>query len=346
MEEVVAGALGKEALWKNELAAFLSVWCGLQDFVEVHTSGSTGHPKRICLSKAAMSASARLTNDFFGITEHSMLLLSLPVSYIAGKMMAVRAFIAGASLVVEPPSALPLSVDYPEIALGALVPLQVEELLSSGESRRFASIRNLLVGGAPLALRTRALLSPLATRFYATYGMTETASHVALMQLNGKEASTCFEALGEVHFRTDTSGCLCIYAPHIAETEIFTHDIAELIDERHFIWKGRSDYVINSGGIKFSPEELENILAQELDTPFYITSLPDKRLGERIVIVVEGPEWDLEKCKRMDAIFRNLLPAYAFPREIIYTEHIPRTSSGKLIRSRSVLTDTNLPKPT
>ena len=82
----------------EELFLFLEEWFDDRSYVPGHTSGSTGAPKEIQLSKADMRASARMTNAFFAIDRESVLLLCLSVSYIAGKMMVVRALEAGAEL--------------------------------------------------------------------------------------------------------------------------------------------------------------------------------------------------------------------------------------------------------
>lgn len=86
---------------------FLKEWYNNEDYVTGHTSGSTGTPKELHLLKRDMIASAELTNRFFHIGTSSNLLLCLSPSYIAGKMMIVRAILSGANLHTVPPLLFP-----------------------------------------------------------------------------------------------------------------------------------------------------------------------------------------------------------------------------------------------
>ena len=126
----------------EELFLFLEEWFDDRSYVLGHTSGSTGAPKEIQLSKADMRASARMTNAFFAIDRESVLLLCLSVSYIAGKMMVVRALEAGAELLTVKVSSHPLRITGQEeyvdrrIDLAAMVPMQVEESMKSESEKQ------------------------------------------------------------------------------------------------------------------------------------------------------------------------------------------------------------------
>lgn len=321
------------------LRDFLYEWTNEQPDVEGHTSGSTGVPKEIRLRKEDMQASARITNEFFGIGQASVLLLCLSVSYIAGKMMVVRALEAGAELWCVQVSSHPLrelrnSGFYlaggaeKKIDLAAMVPLQAEETLKVAEEKKeFICVRQLLIGGAPVSSRLEQQLQLLPVHCYATYGMTETVSHVALRRMDGRSE---YDALGEVSFSSDCRGCLVIHAPHLTGRKFVTNDMVELKDERHFRWLGRYDHVINSGGIKFFPEVIEGKIASCFSCRYFITSLPDERLGERIVLVIEGkPQEDESLLMKKLKLF---LVAYEMPKEILYLPHFRETFSGKIIR--------------
>lgn len=123
---------------------FLRQWNDGSDCICAHTSGSTGVPKKIHLSKSDMMKSAAATNRFFGIGCDSLLHLPLSTDYIAGKMMVVRGFVAGCAVMAERPSNHPLK-DYAgrRISLSAVVPSQVPGLLD-GSGWRF--VDNLIVG--------------------------------------------------------------------------------------------------------------------------------------------------------------------------------------------------------
>ncbi|MDE5612454.1 MAG: AMP-binding protein [Odoribacter sp.] len=316
---------------EGEVLSFLKEWFDEKDYVCGHTSGSTGTPKEIRLGKTDMRASARITNDFLGIGKDSVLLLCLSVSYIAGKMLVVRALEAGAKLVVCDVSSRPLGdLAYAgQVDLAAMVPMQVEESLKHPEDEaKLCVIRQLLIGGAPVSDMLEKRLQSLPVSCYATYGMTETVSHVALRRLN---VSDVYFALGEVSFSLDDRNCLVVHAPHLQAREFVTNDLAELVDSRHFKWVGRYDHVINSGGIKFSPEVLESKIGACISSRYFITSLPDERLGQRIVLAVEGERQE-ERERQWLATLRKVLTAYELPREIVYLARFEETASGKVIR--------------
>ena len=227
-----------------EIADFLDEWSSFGDTVSGQTSGSTGIPQKVELQKKDMIASARLTNDFFGIKASSSMFLCLSPDYIAGKMMLVRAMIAGADLITVKPSSSPLvGIDIP-LDFAAMVPMQVQESLSHDFTReRLKNIKSLIIGGAAVSSLLEQRLAKLPIRSYATYGMTETVSHVALRKLDGKTKE--YAAIGDVWFSQDARGCLIINAPHLSHRVFETNDVVQLIDNYHFIWLGRYDNVIN-----------------------------------------------------------------------------------------------------
>lgn len=319
------------AEWEKEILLFMRDWFSDADFMTGHTSGSTGVPKEIRLLKADMLASAATTNDFFGISPGSNLLLCLSPSYIAGKMMIVRAILAGANLIAVKPSSSPLKGVGEVIDLAAMVPMQVQESLKQPDmAAKLAGVRQLIVGGAPVSTPLEVELSRLSVSSYATYGMTETVSHIALRKLNGKP--DCYFALGDVWFETDGRGCLVVHAPHLRQQQFTTNDRVELVDSRHFKWVGRYDHVINSGGVKLSPEQIECKLADTIRERYFITSLPDERLGEKVVLVIEGNVWgdDAVECLR-EAMNRRLEP-FEVPKQILFHTAFRETKSGKVIR--------------
>lgn len=323
---------------EGEVLEFLKEWFDEKEYVCGHTSGSTGKPKEIRLYKADMRISARMTNEFFGINGDSVLLLCLSASYIAGKMMVVRALEAGAELLVCDVSSKPLSrlAGDKRIDLAAMVPLQVEASLKVPEDRAvLGTIRHLLIGGAPVSSALERQLQAVPAECYATYGMTETVSHVALRKLNVSEV---YSALGEVTFSLDERGCLVIHAPHLQGREFVTNDLVERLDSRHFKWLGRYDHVINSGGLKFFPEVIEAKLCGCISCRYFITSLPDGRLGQKMVLVLEGEREEEGERQLLEAV-RKVLDPYEFPREVIYLPRFYETASGKVLRTLKPVVD-------
>ena len=317
----------------KEVVSFLKEWFDPNEYVIGRTSGSTGKPKEIRLLKKDMLASARITNAFFEIGQETNMLLCLSPSYIAGKMMIVRALTAQANLWVTPPSSSPLSHFSGAIDFAAMVPMQVDTTLSTPETaKRLNRIRHVIIGGAATSPLLHKKLQYISSRCFGTYGMTETVSHVALRYHNGPQASDPYFAIGQVRFATDDRDCLVIHTPHLHTGTFTTNDIVRLIDERHFEWLGRHDNVINSGGIKLFPETLEQKLAPYIAQRFFITSQPDDYLGEKAVLVIEDAPWDKKRCTALKKQIKQLLPPYEVPKNILFQNPFRETYSGKVIR--------------
>lgn len=306
--------------------AFIKQWYGNSDFISAHTSGSTGTPKLIKLSKPDMKVSAAATCKFFNINSSSHLVMPLSADYIAGKMMIVRAIVSGASLTVIPPSRNLKDLQSVTIPIDLLpiVPSQIEGLLNSEARDR---VRNVIVGGASLTQEQEVWLKDRPFKAYATYGMTETCSHVALRRI-GQE--NYFTAMPGISFKKDEDSCLVIDAPLYSQRVYATNDIVELLDDVHFRWLGRRDNVINSGGIKIIPEMTEPLLAQYLPAGlnFYLTSQASDIWGEELVMVVEG-------CSPSQLDWTSALanlPHHLIPKKVIGVDKIARTSNGKIRR--------------
>jgi len=120
-----------------ELYRFLEEWFSDSPYLTVKTSGSTGTPKLLKVRKEQMMQSARLTCEFLGLRQGDSVLLCMPLQYIAGKMVVVRALVAGLNLVIRTPSGHPMAdVDIP-LRFAAMVPLQVYNTLQvSAEKER------------------------------------------------------------------------------------------------------------------------------------------------------------------------------------------------------------------
>lgn len=307
---------------------FIAEWDNDSPHITAHTSGSTGTPKEIRLLKSDMRASARATIRFFDITDESCLWLPLSPSYIAGKMQIVRALEAGCSLVVEEPSNRPLQ--NPDgfagrISLLPVVPSQVDGVLSSGVADR---IDSMIVGGAPLSPESERKIIGSGITAYATYGMTETCSHVALRKLGDVE----FRALPGFSFSLDGRGCLVIESLTMSFGRLVTNDMVDLADAHCFRWLGRFDNVINSGGLKICSEEIEKRISSLMppDVLFYISSRPSDRWGEEAVLVTDARIIDGSLLERI----RETVGSRLAPKSIISVDEIQLTSSKKIIRRK------------
>ncbi|MCM1518388.1 MAG: AMP-binding protein [Pseudoflavonifractor sp.] len=309
-----------------EVEKFLDQWFDSNDYITAHTSGSTGRPKEIRLFKSDMRASAEATCRFFGIDGRSTLLLPLSAGYIAGKMMIVRSLLSGARLIVEQPSNQPKQRDYGLIDLLAIVPSQLAWFISNPSMA--SRVKSVIIGGGAMSPEQEKQAAALPWHAYATYGMTETCSHVALRDVSAGER--LFKALPGITFSTDDRGCLAIDMPAFSFGRVVTNDIVTLADNRTFEWRGRHDNVINSGGIKIFPEELERRL-DFIDKPFFIIGRPSPKWGEEVVLYIEDESASIDILLLHDSITRHIGRVLA-PKEIVVVSRFERTDSGKIKR--------------
>lgn len=319
--------LAEGALWEMEHARFVLEWLNDDEEIAVSTSGSTGTPKVWHVRKQAMINSALLTAKYFNCNAGTRALLCLPSSYIAGKMMLVRAMHLGWHLYAIEPSSKPLSQAFQSIDFAAFTPMQLTAI-GALEQQRLESIKNIIVGGASVSDALRMKLSACSNAIFETYGMAETLSHVALRKISAREEP--FEALEGVSFSVDENMRLLIDAAHIQSETLPTQDVVELIDDRHFYYRGRFDQMINSGGVKLFPEAIERKLASVISEEYYITSEPDDTLGQRVVLYIESetvPDTEILQQQIASALSR-----FEIPKRIVIKSRFDRTASGKIIR--------------
>jgi O-succinylbenzoic acid--CoA ligase len=317
------------------LDEFLREWSAPGDKLLVHTSGSTGQPKPLWVEKRRMEASARITCQFLGLKPGDTALLCLPLDYIAGKMMVVRALTCGLRLVSLPPSSHPLAqmdgaceaVDF-----AAMVPLQVWNSLQVPQERqRLMGIRHLIIGGGAIDDALAAELKSFPNAVWSTYGMTETLSHIALRRLSGSDATEWYTPFSGVALALSSEGCLIVDAPLVCPQTLVTNDVAELLPDGRFRILGRRDNVVCSGGIKIQIEEVERLLKPHLAMPFCVTKRKDARLGEALVLLVQSPA----DIAPLQSICRRVLPRLWKPRRIIGVPRIPLTATGKIARQEA-----------
>lgn len=325
---------------------FLAVWHDGSDRLLVHTSGSTGKPKPMLVEKRRMENSARLTCQFLGLKPGDTALLCLPLDYIAGKMMVVRALTCGLRLISTEPSGHPLSgtmrpmgsmspITSTIIDFAAMVPLQVYNSLQvPTERERLMQIRHLIIGGGAIddALASELRLFPNAV--WSTYGMTETLSHIALRSLSGPEATEWYTPLQGVGVSLTADGCLIVDAPHVCPEPLVTNDMALLRDDSPtsaFRILGRKDNVICSGGVKIMAEEVERLLRPYMRVPYIITKAPDNKYGEQVVLLAEG----LSDASALLSVCRQVLPKYSVPRRVVNVDRLPLTATGKPARKEA-----------
>jgi O-succinylbenzoic acid--CoA ligase len=331
-DDLIAYGLTEE---EKSVLEFIVQWRSADETIAVTTSGSTGTPKTIKLQKQHMVNSAKMTGAYFKLEPRHRALLCLPVAYIAGKMMLVRALTLGLELMIVSPASNPLlTLEDQLIDFAAMIPMQVNEAINTPETKtKLEHIKQVIVGGGAVNHTLHQQIKKLPNQFYATYGMTETITHIAVKQLNGNAASDIYQALKGVSLNQDTRGCLTISAPHLSEEKIVTNDLVEFEDFGKFRWLGRFDNVINSGGIKIVPEKIEKKLESILDRKFFITWLPDKVLGEKVILIIEGEEFDTTTLHLFNTHLSDQLDKYEVPKEVFFVKKFQYTETGKVQRN-------------
>lgn len=308
---------------------FLIEWSREGASFAVQSSGSTGLPKLIEISKGQMVLSAQKTNQFFQFNSETKALLCLSFDTIAGKMMLVRALVGDYFLQVECPSSNPLKTLTEPIDFLAIVPLQLETILSESPEK-LDLVNTIIVGGAPVSDKLKQQLKAVKKTVFQTYGMTETVSHVALKKI-GFEESPFYQALDGVAFSQQNES-LVIHYPALLSEPLLTTDLVHLKDASHFEWIGRADFIINSGGVKLNPEAIEAKLVQLISVPFFVSSLPDDLLGNKLVLVLESTE-AMDYSKK---VFESILTRYEIPKMLTILPTFERTTSGKINRKATL----------
>ena len=315
--------------FETKVLDFIKEWFSDSETVQIQSSGSTGIPKVFDVEKSKMLNSARMTCDFLGLSEGDFALICLPVEYISGKMMVVRSISRKLKLKIAEPSTTPLQNIDEQIDFCAMTPLQVENSLE-----KLHLIKNLIIGGASVSetlkkkISRTLKISKSQTKIFETYGMSETLSHIALREIFPDQENwfTVFEG---VEISLDERDCLKIFAPQLNSEVLQTNDLVEINNKNQFRFLGRLDNVINSGGAKIFPEELEKLVKQNIPNEAVFLGIDDEKLGQKLILIIEGESDDDLKSKIYNLEFQK---SFHKPKDIIFVEQIPRTPNGKVNR--------------
>lgn len=313
--------------WLKEIYSFLLQWLDEGETIETKTSGSTGEPKTILINKSTLIFSAKQTSDYFGFRKNEKWLLCLPCNFIGGKMMLVRAILNEAELFAVEPK-IDLTFLKGEFDFAAMIPLQAEKYLTGN-----FKVKKIIIGGTsvPKLLEDKLKLEK-RTDFFATYGMTETVSHIALRKVNGMDTSDYFAPLKNILLGKDERGCLTIYNKNYSEHVIVTNDLVEFNSKNEFKIIGRWDNIINYGGLKIIPEEIEKTVNLLIPNRILICGLPDDNTYEKPVLFIEGIKWDNSTLYLFEKSLNDKLEKNKIPKEIIFIDSFIETGNGKINR--------------
>jgi O-succinylbenzoic acid--CoA ligase len=304
--------------------------------VIITTSGSTGEPKGVELSAAALSHSARASLARVGARPGERWLLSLPASHVAGVQVLVRSLLSGTDLRLAP-AATADALAASGCAHISLVPTQLVRLLDEpGGAAALAGFSSVLVGGAAAGATVLDRARAAGINAVTTYGMSETCGGCVYdgVPLDG------------VRVRADDEGRLRISGPVLMNRyhgrpdltraaldggEFVTSDLGSVTGDGRVVIRGRADDVINTGGHKVIPGEVAAALSSCPGVrEVVVVGRPDPEWGERVTaVVVPADPTDPPGLELLRIHVRETLPRYASPSEVELTEAIPVLPSGK-----------------
>lgn len=309
----------------QEVKSFIEEWNNSLSYLEVKSSGSTGDPRIHRLTKAFLKKSAERTLSYFNLTSGMKAGLCLSLSTIAGKMMVVRSILAEMELHVLPVNHNPLKDLSIDLDFTALVPVQALNYLSNELSNPINGI--VLIGGAPMNEGQFLKIFKKFKQAYQTYGMTETASHIALRKIT-EDFNQPYQLLDGISI-SEKEGQMVIHCKEIEGGVLHTHDCVELLDEKTFHLLGRSDFVFMSGGNKIHPEVLENRLSNLIHETCLVVPVPDETWGATVGLVL------LKNSEIPSSVILNAhFSSSEMPRKLTFVDEILTTVNGKIDRPK------------
>lgn len=333
--------------------------------VVLTTSGSTGQPKSVVLSADALRASAAATAERIG--GPGQWLLTLPTDHVAGWQVMVRSALAGTvparldgSFTVAAFTAAAATLTGRRRYV-SLVPTQVVRLAEDlAGLATLATFDAVLVGGAALPTSVRERTEAAGIRVHRTYGMTETSGGCVY---DGTPLPGVGIRLDEGRVRLSGSVLATEYAgdPHLTAERFVTDDdgrrwfvtddVGELDVQGRLHLLGRMDDLINTGGFKVAPRPVEDaLLGLPQIRDALVLGVPDAEWGERVaaVLVAQTPHAHTPHAQHPHTLggdaeargarpgvsdirdlVRDVLPAHALPRQVLWVEELPLLRSGK-----------------
>ncbi|HRK55478.1 MAG TPA: AMP-binding protein [Cyclobacteriaceae bacterium] len=340
-DQIISNSFDTSTAFERSTLSFCHDWLTGKKHFKLQTSGSTGTPKEIIFTRDQMIASASMTQAALGLKEGDTALVCLDTKYIAGQMMLVRSFVVRMNIIATEPTSNPFtSIDTNQkIDFTALVPYQLQNIVSTNPEY-LNKVRVAIIGGAPVDSSLKNKLKGLRCEVYATYGMTETLSHIGLMRLNNSNSDDYYTTLPGVVIEKDRRGCLLIETRFLSES-VITNDLVEIKEPNQFKWLGRWDNIINSGGVKVIPEKIEKQLEEifrvcDIHSRFFIAGFPDVNLGQKVGLVIESSPFEEEALLQLQSKMKAELSRYEVPREVMFIKSFEETETGKINRSKTI----------
>ena len=325
----------------EKVRALLLKWYGNENFI-FKSSGSTGKPKEFTFSKEQIKHSAEASIEAFGLTKNDHLLLLMNADFVGAAMLVLRAAVLDAKLSVLPiQSASTINIDTNHnYTFCSMVPLQMMESMKqdAGAIIKLKRFKKILLGGNSISLQLEEFIKENDLEVYHSYGMTETLSHVAIRRIGH---STYFKPLRNTFIKLNDNQCICI-KNHITGDWLETNDIAEMNENGEIKITGRKDFIINSGGIKFSPEQIEMHIHDYLNkeniqwNEFIIGWKKSETLGQELELLIENQDIKEEQFENLKKHLKNLDEKHGFPKTWKRIQTFKRTENGKLDRINTI----------
>jgi len=301
--------------------------------VVIATSGSTGVPKGVQLSAAAMTASAAASLARIGASPGERWLCCLPTFHISGMGVLVRSLLTGTDPVLVP-AVTPEVLAASGCAHISLVPTQLRRLLDAGASP--AQVKTVLLGGAAAADSLLAEARAAGWPVITTYGMSETCGGCVYAGVPLDNVQVRLGPRGQIEIAGPVlfSGYLGqpeMTAAALADGWFHTSDLGQWRADRRLDVRGRADDVINTGGEKVVPGEVEAVLGTcEGVADVVVIGLPDPEWGEAVTaFIVPADPGGPPQLDRLRSAVREVLPARAAPRKLVFVPEFPLLPSGK-----------------
>lgn len=334
----------------------------LRGHVLFETSGSSGVPKWIALSKTALLASAAAVNRHLEVTQDSRWGLALPLHHVGGFGVAARAYEAACRFVRFDwrwdAAAFASWLAENEVTHTSLVPTQVHDLVVAGARAR-SSLRAVVVGGGHLDVATGRAARELGWPVLASYGMTEAASQIATQDLSALEnlyQPAPIRLLPNWRTETAPDGRLRIAGPALFSGKLRRDDGTWVFEPRTGDWHqtedrvgiedgyltplGRADSLVKVLGELVDPEAIERVLASLsggalAPGSFVVAAVPDARAEHRLVPVFDAVA-DADVIRNALFAYAEKAPGFLKLGPAVRLENFPRSPLGKPLRAEIV----------
>lgn len=323
----------------NSLLTFARAWSSEQQHFSFLTSGSTGQPTVINISRGSMHWVLKTSDKMLHWSQAKTQLLALEPTRIGGAMAVARAMEARHTVILWPPGT-PFNFTWPLSDWTSLVPFQLQKIMEHPDGIDWAKKSGcFLLGGAPLSNKLEKKLIAHAIKSVQSYGMTETASMVALRSIY-PTYDAGFKPLPGVSIRIDSDQRIHVKSPSTNQSWLETHDLAEWLTNGDFMPIGRNDDTVNSGGKKWPLALLDSlassIIEQHADvSDYFFWKVPDDKLGEALALAIEKKSADPLDVPAFLQHLSEVLPKHAIPRHVNIYQQFIREGNHKINRRKA-----------